>query len=288
MKTWTPICVIAGLAWLVTAPMTAATAQDGPVRDIVHIAGDLYRVQNKAHFNVFLVTPEGIIATDPINADAAAWLKGELDARFGLPVKYLIYSHDHGDHISGGEVFADTATVIAHDKAAAHILGEGRKTAPVDLTFSDTMTVTLGGKTVELVYLGLGHSDNLIVMRFPEERAVFAVDMVVVNGVPYRDFPTGYLEHWIAALERLEAMDFDILVPGHGKVGRRADVAVHRGYIEDLRGQVLGHMRAGKTLDELKPLIDLSRYKDWRMFDAWSGLNIDGMYRHLSLYRGAN
>ena len=59
MKYATGIFAIAGLAWLVAAPMTVATAQDKPVRDIVHIAGDLYRVQNNAHFNVFLVTPEG-------------------------------------------------------------------------------------------------------------------------------------------------------------------------------------------------------------------------------------
>ncbi len=77
-------------------------AQDSPTRAITQITGDLYRFQNNAHYSVFLVTSEGIIATDPINEDAAKWLKSELKRRFDKPVKYLVYSHDHGDHIGGG------------------------------------------------------------------------------------------------------------------------------------------------------------------------------------------
>ncbi len=91
----------------------SAFGQQKPVRKITNIAGDLYRFQNRFHFSVFLVTPAGIIATDPINADAAQWLKAELKKRFNQPVKYLIYSHDHPDHSSGGQIFADTAVAAA-------------------------------------------------------------------------------------------------------------------------------------------------------------------------------
>ncbi len=266
----------------------AASAQDEPERSITHIAGDLYRFQNQFHYSVFLVTPDGIIATDPINADAASWLKAELDTRFGVPVKYLVYSHDHADHIAGGEVFADTATVVAHENARVQIAGENRPTAVPDLTFTDRMTLRLGGKTVELIYLGLGHSDNSIVMLFPEERALFAVDVVTVNRLPYQDLRNNFVEHWIEGLKLIESLDYDILVPGHGVVGVPSDVAAHRKYIEDLRGQVLTHMRGGKTVDEIKALVDLGKYKDWGQFGAWSLLNVEGMYRHLSLYRRGN
>ena len=77
------------------------------------------------------------------------------------------------------------ATVIAHENAKATIIGEGRPTALPDLTFSDTMTVTLGGKSVELTFIGASHSDNLIVMNFPAERTLFAVDIVSVRCVAY-------------------------------------------------------------------------------------------------------
>ena len=133
------------LGTLIGAMLVAAgpaLAQDAK-RSITKIAGDLYRFQNNFHFSVFLVTPDGIIATDPINADAARWLKDALKSRFGVPVRYLVYSHDHRDHSAGGEVFADTAIVVAHANARRTILGEKRPTAVPQLTFTDRMDCLL-------------------------------------------------------------------------------------------------------------------------------------------------
>ena len=88
---------------LITISFDNLAAAQGAKRAITKIAGDVYRFQNNFHFSVFMVTPEGIIVTDPINSDAAKWLKAELAKRFNQPIKFLIYSHDHADHISGGE-----------------------------------------------------------------------------------------------------------------------------------------------------------------------------------------
>ncbi len=96
------------------APAPAAEPE-GPTRSITNITGDLYRAQNNAHFTVFLVTEEGIIMSDPINRDFSTWLRGELDTRFGQPVRYVLYSHSDWDHASGGEVFADTAEFVGHE-----------------------------------------------------------------------------------------------------------------------------------------------------------------------------
>ena len=74
------------------------------------IKGDLYRARNGNWYAIFLVTPEGIILGDPLNNAFAEWLKGELDSRFRMPVRYVVYSHSHFDHAEGGRVFADTAT----------------------------------------------------------------------------------------------------------------------------------------------------------------------------------
>jgi glyoxylase-like metal-dependent hydrolase (beta-lactamase superfamily II) len=69
------------------------------------VTGDLYRFRNNFHVSVFVVTPEGVIATDPIDAGAAAWPRDQIQDRFEQPIRYVIYSHDHADHISGCEVF---------------------------------------------------------------------------------------------------------------------------------------------------------------------------------------
>ena len=171
------------------------------------------------------MTPEGVIATDPINAEATTWLEAEIAERFIQPVKYLILSHDHTDHSSGGEVFADTAPVIAHERAKDAITGEGRPTAVPDITFSDRMTVELGGKRVELIYTGRNHSDNSIVMLFPEERTLFTVDFVSVKHLPFRNLSDAYYPDWIDSLRRVERLDFDILASGHGAMGTKQDAA---------------------------------------------------------------
>ena len=91
-----------------------AFAQQTPPRGIVNITGQLYRAQNDNHYTVFLVTPEGIIMSDPINRDFSRWLKAELATRFKVPVRYVLYTHHDWDHASGGVVWADTAEFIGH------------------------------------------------------------------------------------------------------------------------------------------------------------------------------
>lgn len=269
---------------LVPGPLLAQDA----TREITQIEGDLYRFQNDFHYSVFLVTPDGVIATDPINAEAAAWLEEEIRNRFGQEIRYLIYSHDHADHIAGGEVFADTATVIAHENAKSTIIGEERPTAVPEITFSDRMTVELGGKTVELIWPGQSHSNNLIVMLFPEERAAFTVDFISVKRLPYQTLSDSYFPEWIEAIEEVEAMDFDILVPGHGPLGTKEDAADHRRYLEDLHAAVLEAARAGKSLEEMQAEITLDEYTDWGQYENWRTMNIEGMYERVQLHRRGN
>jgi len=112
MKKYLPIVSV------VVGSLLLGFVQEGsaqvPTREIINVRGDLYRAQNNNHFTVFLVTPDGIILTDPIERSFAEWLKTELDRRFNLPVRYVLYTHHHWDHASGGEVFAETAEFVAH------------------------------------------------------------------------------------------------------------------------------------------------------------------------------
>jgi glyoxylase-like metal-dependent hydrolase (beta-lactamase superfamily II) len=278
---------IVAAAFVTTMLITGAAAQDVK-REITRIAGDLYRFQNNFHYSVFLVTPDGVIATDPINAAAATWLKAEIDKRFNKQVKYLILSHDHADHSSGGEVFDDTAVIVAHENARAVIVGEKRPTAVPEVTFPDNMTIHLGGKTVELSYVGRNHSNNMIVMNFPAERALFAVDFIPVRAVAFMGLPDAYIPDWIDSLRAVEAMDFDILVPGHGAIGAKSDVTAFREYMSDVYDATLAGVRAGKSVDELKASIKLDKYQDWFKYDDWLPMNIEGMYKRIVLNRRGN
>ena len=98
------------------------------MRSITRIAGDLYRVQNNEHYTVFLVTPAGIILADPINVEAAAWIKAQLTERFpNAPVRYVLYSHHHQDHASGAAVFNDTAELVGARKLQRRAQSVGRR-----------------------------------------------------------------------------------------------------------------------------------------------------------------
>src|SRR5687767_11153397 len=103
------LVAVVGLAGSVTS---AFAQQKPPARGIVNITGQLYRAQNNNHYTVFLVTPEGIIMSDPINRDFARYLKAEFATRFKVPVRYVLYTHSDWDHASGGVVFADTAEFV--------------------------------------------------------------------------------------------------------------------------------------------------------------------------------
>ena len=280
----------AWLAVVAAAPGSPAHAQEQEAeRAITQIAGDLYRFQNDFHFSVFLVTPEGVVATDPINAEAAAWLREQIEERFDQPIRYVVYSHDHADHIAGGEVFKEAgATVVAHENAKRAIIGEDRPTAVPDITFADRMTIELGGQTVELIYPGRSHSDNLIVMHFPEQRAAFTVDFISVKRLPYQDLGDSYFPDWIEAIKQVEAIDFDTLVPGHGPLGTKADAAEHRQYLEDLHDAVLEAARAGQSLEQMKDAITLDKYQDWSQYEEWRPMNIEGMYNQIRLHRRGN
>jgi glyoxylase-like metal-dependent hydrolase (beta-lactamase superfamily II) len=107
MKTFTA-------AGLVLALAAGVAAQQAPTRAIVNVTGQLYRAQNNNHYTVFLVTPEGVIMSDPINRDFGRWLKAEIASRFKVPVRYVLYTHRDWDHASGGVVFADTADFVGH------------------------------------------------------------------------------------------------------------------------------------------------------------------------------
>ena len=79
-----------------------ALAQDVK-REITQVTDDIYRFQNRFHVNMFVITDAGVVVTDPINGEAAKWLRREIGKLTDKPITHLIYSHSHGDHASGGE-----------------------------------------------------------------------------------------------------------------------------------------------------------------------------------------
>lgn len=272
---------------LLVGPLVSGAAESSRPRDeIAQLAKDVYLFRHQAHQALFVVTPDGVIVTDPINQEAAAWLHAELRKLTDQPVRYVIYSHHHNDHITGGRIFAEQALVISHAAARPKILTASDADTPVpDLTFTDRMSIVLGGTQVELIYTGKNHSDNSIVMLLPQHRILFAVDFIPVETVAYRSLPDAYPDEWIESLKRVEQLDFDVLVPGHGRIGKKEHVKRFREYLEALRAAVSDRLGAGASLEEAKQTITLPDYQEWYGYGEWFVENVEGMYRYLSQTR---
>jgi glyoxylase-like metal-dependent hydrolase (beta-lactamase superfamily II) len=331
------------------APVSPAA---NPRRIIENVRGDIWRAGNGNWWAMIYVTPAGIVLADPINVDFAKWLKGELDTRFpGKPVRYVIYSHSHWDHIEGGAAFADTATFVAQEGVSKNMDGryphmpgdmldrnqngtieqaeiDGPSNAhpgicgmgptfvashdrdrdghltPAELyadvprptlSYSQRMSLTLGGRTLQLIFPGKNHADDGTVIYFPAEKVAFSTDFPAdaLVGPSMRSLPSAcgaFDEHpmaeWIASYRTIEALDFDLLAQGHGQVNfTKRDVTEGREYFEYLRDQVQAGMKAGKSLDELRRTLMLEKYKDWAFYERLRVMNIDAAYNNLSTYK---
>ena len=257
---------------------------------IVKVRDNLYRFEvgrgRGQHSSLFLETKDGIILTDPIQTSAARWLRGELKRRFNKPVKYVVYSHAHFDHIGGGQVFQeDGATVVAHENAVEPILGEGLPTAVPDETFRKQATLALGGDRVELIFVAPSHSNSMIMIHFPGQRAMTAADFCPVGALPYNDFLDFYYDGWMESLHWLDRQDFDVLEGGHYDLGTKKDVGINIEYMQSLHDQVLRLVRAGQSWDQLWRNVKLDRFKDRIGYEDMRVLNIQGMFRWVSSHR---
>ncbi len=90
-------------------------------QEIGKLTGEVYFARMDDYLSVFMVTSEGIVLVEPIGTEMATWLKGVLAQRFNVPVRYVIYSHSHWDHASGGAVYADTARFIGHENMLKNV-----------------------------------------------------------------------------------------------------------------------------------------------------------------------
>ena len=152
---------------------------------------------------------------------------------------------------------------------------------PTD-TYSDSRTVTLGGKSVEMIHPGTAHSANMSVLHFPEESAVFVVDFISLGRLPFQTMAGYDHELWTGEMSQVEALGAEFVIPAHGVVGSTADLAEYRQYHLDLYDAVAEGMASGSSLEELQASITLEAYSDWANYEQWLPLNVEGMYNSMN------
>ena len=280
------------LTLIALVPLGYASAQEEVPYSLEPITDDLLHFRggdSGNHFGVVLVTEEGIVVADTVDPESAQWLRDELKSRYDVPVKYLVYSHGHYDHVGGSNIFQDGgAIVIAHENAEKDLMAQEEESQWVtkrnivmpDIVFSDEFTIKIGGKTVNLVYLGPGHSDSLIAVQFVEDKTAFVVDAANIKQVGYRVLGRP-IKKYISQLKKAQELEFDVIVPGHANVGGREDLQIYINYLTALVAQVEDAIAAGKSLEQTQKGMTMDKFKTLKRWDDWYLLNVQGVYEQL-------
>ncbi|MFV8867040.1 MBL fold metallo-hydrolase [Serratia fonticola] len=275
---------------MVLRDFTAADCPDNP-RDLTQIKGNLYRHTTGAglavHSGLVLITKEGALVIDPAMSCTSGWLKDEIMKQFNVSVKYVVYTHAHADHISGGQVFQkEGAIVVANERAVEPIIGEKIPTALPDKVFKDEMTIVLGGETVNLHRVAASHSNSMVMVYFPGYKALQCTDVCESKSMPYNDFLDFYYDGWVETLDWVIKQNVDIIDVGHYTPATKDDIIAERAYLVDLHQQVLNLVREGQTWDQLYRNVKFSpEVQGWIGFSTMKTLNILGMYRWVTNHR---
>ena len=247
------------------------------------VTDNVYIFRYGNHQSMFVVTPAGVIATDPISERRPA--KPYIDAIQAVtkaPIKYVIYSHSHFDHVAGGQPFKELGAVfVAHRNARDRIAA----LKPPDVVIPDQAVegkrnVALGGTTLELNYVGRNHSDSTLVMRLPKEKIVFTVDWIPIQGIQFRGMADTYVPDIEDSLKKVIAMDWETLIPGHpgpgGKqTGTKDNAREELAYLQDLSAAVKQAVSEGKSYADAQKEIKLPKYESWPNYSAFLPMNIE-------------
>lgn len=269
-----------GLALVVVT--TSAHAQQAPPYETKKVADGVYIYRHMGHQSMFVVTSDGVVATDPISPAAAKIYLQEIRKVTSAPIRYVIYSHHHFDHIAGGAPFKEAgATFIAHRRAKMTLERLKNPTVVLpDLVIDDRAVLDVGGTRFEISYVGRNHTDNTLVTLLPKEKILFAVDFLPIRGVLFRNVPDSYFDEWLESIDRVLAMDWARMIAGHprqGGIGTKEDVRSLKQYMTDLKEAVRVAADQGKCIDPAMKEVKLPKYEQWDRYNEFLPGNIERM-----------
>jgi glyoxylase-like metal-dependent hydrolase (beta-lactamase superfamily II) len=256
-------------------------------RVTTELAPGLYTYGSFSRRSIFVVTPEGVIATDPVDPAFAADMRAAIRKVTDRPVKYLVYSHQHWDHVRGGKVFKDEgAEVISHENCTKHFTNTPNADVVMpDRTVKGGESIELGGKSLKLLYFGRNHGDCMLVMQLAGTDVLYINDLVTPYSLGLGFMPDYDPNEWARTLRELEARpDWARIVGGHGvPFGGRDAVTQRRRFIEQLMTAVKTQFDQGKSLDRIMADTDLPEFRDVRGYKEQIGRAAERIYHYYEM-----
>ena len=212
--------------------------QQRPPLTMQKVTDGLWVIQSNDSGNVAVMpTSEGVLLVDDKFSQNAQEIVAKVKTVSDKPIKYILNTHQHGDHTGGNEwmMMNTPAEILIHKNARANMVA-GKQPGLPQITYADDAQVFIGGKEVSAHHLGRGHTNGDAVILFPSERVLHTGDLFVNGSTPFIDYSAkGSLVEWDKTLDRVLQLDFDIVIPGHGAVAKKADLVKWRDTIVALR-----------------------------------------------------
>lgn len=280
------------LTWLALAGSLHANAQ-APTMTAQRVSPSAWYVQglsalgSPANQNFvsnagFVITPEGVVVIDALGSPALAQrLLAEIRKHTDKPVTHVILTHYHADHIYGVQALkAAGAKILAHQAAREYLnsdtarlrleasrtelapwVDKDTRLVPADEWLHGERDLVVGGLRFQVKPVGPSHTPEDLVVYLPQEKVLFAGDLVFRSRVPF----VGQADsrQWIKALDSLLSFDATVIVPGHGPLSTEArkDMELTRDYLVHLRAVM------GEAAKNLEPFEDAYKAADWSRFE---------------------
>ena len=260
--------VVAAIAIATTLTLLAQAPQGGPpggrgaaagqtVEKIRELKPNLYMITGGGANTLVRVTTEGLILVDTKNPSDENYkrLMEEIASVSKLPVKYVLNTHHHPDHVGNNQKFIDAgAEVVGLEALKQHMTSDPRTKdipGPPTVTFAKDYVLRFGGAVVEAHAYGRGHTGDDTMVYFPDSKVVMVSDQIT-NATPIVDFANGgSAVEWTQILDGVLKLDFEMAIPGRGDPKTRAEVEAYRKNFAALIDRAKGAIKNGATKDQL-------------------------------------
>ena len=215
------------------------------------------------------------------------------------PFGRLVLTHHHGDHIEGNQYFAPPAEIVGHEYCREAMLAappprqpkwekregwadgtEDHRILPPVTTLTDKLTYHYGNMVVELIANAPAHTWGDVMVYLPQSKVLFAGDLAFHYVAPFAF--NGHVTKWLAAVDRIMKMDVDVIVPGHGPIGGKKELAEMGQYFEILKSEARKRFDAGITAGRAAAEIQMGRFEQWLGAPERMVMNVHRLYQEFS------
>jgi cyclase len=296
MMTTTAMLSLFLISSIMLAPaQTAFNATSGTLRQVIP-GHYMYSAMNGGRpFNSGIIaTNEGAIVVDALGSEAVARAEREAIANvIKQPVRYLVSSPFHDQFSKGNLAYGDVFR-IGHENYRAGLLNqmqsggasaEEQRTRLPNATYRDRMTLYLGGKEIQILYLGRAHTDGDSIVFVPQDRIAYLSEIFFSDEFP--NMAAGYGVSWLEVLDKIDKLDVDIFIPGHGPIAddpkaTRAGLRRLRQIFVDMRDALKTEIARGATEDQAAAAVKLEQYAAMPNYTAQREVTVRRMYKDLT------